>query len=104
MACLLYKKGDTHTVRGVKCIRQKFEAHEIPAQLQNGWVTTPQKTLKTDDGQPLPEPEEVTPEPEIINVGELKNPEIRELAAELGIENAEIARIETLKKAIIDAT
>lgn len=99
MACLLYRKGDAHEVRGVKCIRQKFEADEIAAQLQNGWVTTPQQTLETKDL-----PEEVTPEPELKNVDELKNPEIRELAAELGIENSEVARIETLKKAIKDAT
>lgn len=41
MACLLYRKGDEHTVRGVKCLRQKFEAHEIATQLKNGWFTTP---------------------------------------------------------------
>lgn len=46
MACRLYRKGDTHEVRGIKCEAQKFEAHEVPVQLKNGWFTTPQAAYK----------------------------------------------------------
>lgn len=41
MACRLYQKGDTHTVRGVKCTMAKFEAEEVDVQLSNGWFTSP---------------------------------------------------------------
>ncbi len=34
----LYRKGNTHTVRGVECELRNFDAAEIDLRLAEGWV------------------------------------------------------------------
>ena len=46
MALILYKKGNTHTVNGVKCEVGKFEYEELHAMLKEGWVNDPIKIKK----------------------------------------------------------
>lgn len=41
MAVMLYKKGDSHEIRGVKCEMQKFSVSSLESALASGWVTDP---------------------------------------------------------------
>lgn len=38
MASILYRKGDTHIVDGVKCEVAKFDGSEVAAAFEQGWV------------------------------------------------------------------
>ena len=41
MSTLVYRDGDTHTVRGVKCEQERIEPADVRRYLQAGWRLTP---------------------------------------------------------------
>ena len=54
MAVQLYKKGDTHVIRGVKCEMAVFPVPYMHSALQQGYVADPQDLIE--------KPVEVKPE------------------------------------------
>ena len=46
MPLVLYKKGTTHEVNGVKCEIGRFEYDELFDRLKEGWVNDPDKIEK----------------------------------------------------------
>lgn len=73
MGVVLYRKGNTHTNRGIKCEACVFPVDRMQANLNAGWVTDPR---------------------ELVDEGE----EIRNMAKLAGIRNWKTAKIETLKE------
>lgn len=43
MSVVLYRKGNTHTIRGIKCEVGLFNHYEIEVQLKNGWYKSPKE-------------------------------------------------------------
>lgn len=43
MAIVLYRKGNTHNIRGVLCERQTFSRLSYKAALDNGWSFSPEE-------------------------------------------------------------
>jgi hypothetical protein len=102
MACLLYRKGDTHEWKGTKCEIGRFQAHEVDIQLTNGWYTSPEEAYEeVDDGLQEEEIEEIETEEEPENEAPIdyesfKTPELRLIAKEACIDNWKKARRSTL--------
>lgn len=42
----LYKKGDTHKVRGIECTVARFEIIEMEDKLKEGWLKSPEELIK----------------------------------------------------------
>ena len=83
MAYQVYRKGESHNVRGVQCELKNIKPSELEEYLSNGWVTSPNGLND--------EPEQT----ESDNV-ETINP-IRQAAKDAGIEGWEKKRIKTLQ-------
>ena len=81
MAIQLYRKGSTHTVRGVECECKNFKTGDLTLLLKEGWVTDPSEIDKP------------------VDVEQEMNP-IREAAKEAGIEGWDTKRIKTLQAAL----
>ena len=45
----LYRKGNTHVIRGVKCEMGRFETKRLQGCLNSGWVTNPQDLLEVEE-------------------------------------------------------
>ena len=78
----LYRKGNSHNVRGIVCEVGRFHSSKLKQRLLEGWVI----------------------DPKLINAIEVKsvsaNQKIRLEAKLLGVEAWETARISTLKELI----
>ncbi|MEE9311618.1 MAG: hypothetical protein V3V10_04320 [Planctomycetota bacterium] len=55
----LYRKGATHTIRGVTCEMGRFETKRLQSLLNSGWVTNPQDLLEAAEVVEVEEPVEV---------------------------------------------
>lgn len=55
----LYRKGDTHTIRGIQCEMQRFPNHQLHNMLNCGWSTSPEalKRKPRTKKEEIPEPE-----------------------------------------------
>lgn len=62
----LYRKGATHTIRGVTCEMGRFETKRLQSLLDSGWVTNPQALLEVEE-------EEVV---EVVAVAEVVKPKV----------------------------
>ena len=115
MAVVLYRKGSTHIVRGVKCESCKFEPFELESQLKNGWHLSPEELCddvqddeeKESEVKEEVEAEEDKEDKEVLEkraktIEDMDNDEIRELARTANIEKWETARIATLKRKLIN--
>ncbi len=82
MSVILYRAGDTHTIKGVPCDIVKVRPHSLRSTLDSdkGWV------LSVDELYPAV----------------LSNSEIRDLAKEKGHRLHKTARIDTLKRFLDD--
>jgi len=49
MGIALYKPGDTHEIRGVKCTMEVFEIWQLDSCLKDGWKKNPQDTLEVEN-------------------------------------------------------
>jgi len=96
MGVVLYRKGETHTVRGIKVEAQVFDAHLFEPNLNAGWCLSPEDVYKEVKEPEQPEFEEV----DTNGSGKLSNKEIRSAAERMGIEDYDTARIATLKEAM----
>jgi 8-oxo-dGTP pyrophosphatase MutT (NUDIX family) len=106
MAVTLYKRGNTHTVRGVGCKLGKFPPDEIDSRLASGWFFSPEEAWEAHEEKPLDfkvleikeakEVERAKADP-ALNLDDMSNKEIREAAKEAGIESWDTTRIKTLK-------
>ena len=54
----LYRKGNTHVIRGVKCEMGRFETKRLQGCLNSGWVTNPQDLLEVEEVVEVVEVEE----------------------------------------------
>lgn len=83
MGCVVYKQGDTHNVKGVKCELKVVTIGQFKEYLSDGWFASPEEAYadKNDSGK-------------------LSNEEIRMAAKEKGLDNWEKGRIKTLKEAL----
>ena len=88
MSVALYREGDTHTVRGVRCEMTRCDHNEVQAHLDAGWSYS----VPGEDA-----PEEDSGDTEIEG---LSLPALRELAREAGIENCERLKTAGLRKAL----
>ena len=59
----LYKKGNTHTIRGIECEMGRFQNRELEARLNEGWKIKPEDLVEKR-GRPK---KKVEPEGEIDN-------------------------------------
>lgn len=87
MAIVLYRKGDSHVVRGVACEASRFEVSSLKNALAAGWVVDPSQI----DKAPTKEKADTN------NSGKLSVDEVRAAAKEAGIEGYDKKRIKTLK-------
>lgn len=121
MSAQLYKKGNTHTVRGIDCELKNFDLAEVDYQLKNGWFLSPEELAEgaeevsavestdestdegnTDDGV-LDEPEK-TESFSAVEIGKNDpNHPVRIAAKEAGIEGWDSKRLKTLEAALNDA-
>jgi len=86
MAIQLYKAGDTHEVRGIKCEVRNFTNQEYGYWLENGWYLDPKDI-------PLESVEEAKEEVE----EEKELHPVRLAAKDAGIDGYEKKRIKTLE-------
>ena len=42
----LYKKGNTHKIRGVECEMGRFQNRELDARLKEGWKISPEELIQ----------------------------------------------------------
>lgn len=104
MSVVLYKKGDTHIIRGLSCDIKLVRPDRFNGP-EDGWFMSPEKAYE----KPIEEkPFEHDPKEEIIETivdikpvaldyDKMSNPKIREHAKKAGIKNWKDARIKTLK-------
>lgn len=85
MAVTLYKKGNTHIIRGVECEIQNFPVEELQFAIDSGYVTSPDQLFNP-------------PVDECLSSGEMSNKDIRAAAKDAGIENYKTKMIATLKR------
>jgi hypothetical protein len=84
MAVVLYRRGDTHVVEGVKCERGLFPVAQLQARLADGWVTDPRNVDAEEEWETASGPE-VESEPETsATVTEEPKTAIDEAAAPAG--------------------
>lgn len=123
MSVVFYRKGNTHTVRGIKCELTVIRPEYFNGKLPEGWFFAPEDIVKGEEAEENLEihiakarekmakkkdidtdgmQEGVKKEEDTEEVEEkvLKNPEIRQAAKDAGIENWKTARIETLKESL----
>lgn len=93
MGLVLYRKGDTHTVKGVLCELKVVDSATFTGQVEKGWYIS----VNDIDGIPEPKEPEVVKDLEPVNIDELPSEKIRELARINKIEKFSTARISTLK-------
>ena len=82
MSIALYKPGNAHIVRGVRCEYKICEGHSLKQHLKDGWFLSPEDCYL--------EPEEVVEEPvpyEPESTETEKKTAVREAAKEAGISN-----------------
>jgi hypothetical protein len=109
MACILYKEGNSHTNRGVKCEAGRFPVNRVKALLEAGWVTDPRQLYEVEDAISEDEQDQ-TESSESSEVQDqakgdqipdqkvLSSKEVREQAKLAGVEGWDTARIKTLKE------
>lgn len=104
MSIVLYKEGNTHNVRGIRCITQKFEGHvDFEVLERNGWVKSPEMISPDTRGSDKISPE-IDSEGSNRHVEaktqkeEYSDEAIRQIAKNAGIENYGRKWIRTLKK------
>ena len=83
MSVLVYTKGDTHEVRGVKCKMSMVEPQSLNAHLSAGWVLDPVE-LAEDSEKSQPK--------------NADNKQIRAQAKDKGIDGWDKKRVNTLKE------
>lgn len=49
MGVMLYRKGNTHTIRGITCEMGKFPAEDMDEMIKAGWSTSPQRAYRMDE-------------------------------------------------------
>lgn len=97
MSITVYRKGNTHTVRGVECELMLISPEYFTGEAPKGWFLT-LDDLDVDKVEvvAVEEPVEDTIQKE-INIEKLTNKETRYYAELNDIENFDDARIKTLK-------
>jgi hypothetical protein len=108
---IIYRKGNTHQIRGIECEKSMVDALELDQYLSDGWVVRPEDLIKYEEPEEtndtpedeeqveLEEPKKITKEEIDTNgSGKLSNKEIRAAAMRIGIEDWSKARISTLKE------
>jgi len=80
----LYKTGDTHEVKGVKCVVGRFHNKELEAKLSDGWKKSPEETVKKVSAA--------------VKEVMLTNDQVRDRAKSAGLEDWETGRIQNLAK------
>lgn len=99
MSIVLYRKGDTHTVRGIAC-ELKIVSHEHFSGVPDaGWFLNVQdinKVGKTEEPQEI-ESNVIVVSEETKTIDGMDNDEIRVAAKMAGMRDYDTARIRTLK-------
>ena len=95
MAVALYRKGNTHTIRGIECEMQRFDNQHFESYLQEGWVIDP-KLLAEPANEPANDPVSQ------FEGGTITPQQVRESAKQAGIEGWDIKRIKTLEAELND--
>ena len=87
----LYRKGCTHTVRGIECELGNFQATELETMLSDGWVKDPSELTESK------------PEKASIETMETKELHpVRQAAKDAGIAGWDTKRIKTLEQVLND--
>ena len=92
MKIALYKAGDTHEVRGIKCEVIRCEFRQLDDKLKLGYVKDPSELYATEEVTEVIEP--------VVEVEKKLNP-VRQAAKDAGIEGWDMKRIKTLE-ALLD--
>jgi len=50
MSVVLYRPGDSHNVRGIRCEAITCNEHSFLHMLKDGWFYSPEETLKKEEG------------------------------------------------------
>ena len=88
MAIVLYKPGNAHTIRGVRCEYKIFEGHLLQQLLEEGWFKSPKECYPKEE--PKPEPKKIDVEAEEAKFDKL-------MAEETEAEDKKVKIIEKLK-------
>ncbi len=87
MGISLYRKGNTHTIRGVVCEMQVFKVKALKNCIDTGWHASPADIEKPS-----------FKEADTNNTGLLSIPELRAAAKVAGLRNWHNKKPDTLKK------
>jgi hypothetical protein len=85
MGISLYRKGNTHTIRGVICEMRVFKVRELKACVAAGWNSSPKDIDRFKEA-------------DSNETGLLSVDEVRASAKKAGIRNWHNKKIDTLKK------
>jgi len=99
MAIQLYKSGNSHTIRGIKCDVENFSITSYQSMLDQGWYATPEEI--GNDAQDNEKEDEENAEEKAEDATQEKINPIRLQAKDAGIDGWDIKRIKTLE-ALLD--
>lgn len=101
MAIVLYKKGNTHIIDGIKCDLKRVEPKYFTGKPDEGWFFSPREAyeeVKEAKEKPKAKTEAETSEKEVLDYDSMNNKEIREHAEKAGFDDWHTARIQPLKE------
>lgn len=93
MAIVLYREGDTHTVRGVQCEMGRFDLNEMQTMLDKGWKKSPDDLVEEvvdeqDQEQSNPDAGDAEEDNDAIPLDEADLPALKEYATQIGVKFA----------------
>ena len=91
---MVFKAGDTHTIRGIKCDFARIELSQLDEYLALGYIQNEKDLIESVEEKTIPTKEEA----DTNNTGKLSSGEVRAAAEKAGIEDFAKKRISTLKK------
>lgn len=100
MGVMLYREGDKHEIRGIKCEFVVVALRSMPGHLAQGWKKRVEDLYQAEEPQPAQETAPATPEPDPPAKPKAKagsHQAIRNEARDAGIVGWDTKRIGTLK-------
>lgn len=100
MSIVLYRKGDTHTVKGIRCELKKIDPEYFSGVPESGWflsVRDINKAVEPERAETDVQAKEKTIPKDIKTIDGMDNDEIRIAAKLADMADYKTARIRTLK-------
>jgi hypothetical protein len=105
MAIVLYKPGNTHTVRGVECEAGRFEVNELENALSLGWKKDPKEVAGEVEQNNTPDETETETESngDVVSLDEADRETLKDYAKQIGVKHAANIGTDKLREKIREA-